>query len=556
MVNINMAQSSPRQHSDPVDVLVIGSGMGGAIASRVLAEAGLKVVCLEQGDWTRPEHHPHFSPDWEWQRLNNWSTAPNVRQRTDDYPVDTLNETTLMWCGVGGSTTVYTATWPRFRPSDFRKGTEHGCQPDWPFTYEDLAPWYEQNDRNCGVSGILGNPAMPPRGLHQTGPLPPGSGRAAMRGFEKLGWHCWPMPAAILSEDYDGRLACNNCGNCQSGCPRGSLNDMSISHWPKATAAGAELRTNARVARIETGPAERATGAIYVDRMTGTWHFQPAAIVVIAANGVGTPRLLLNSESANHPHGLANSSGMVGRHLMHHGLAMVEAWVDEPLETHKGFVSAQLVCEEFAETDVSRGFINGFALHIVRMNGAGYQAHGSHSGNIGPWGAGHHAWFRQHFDRGFGILCVGDDLPLAENRVTLSATMTDSDGLLAPRIEYELHPNDVQMMDFAVDRAVELAEASEAFDITVNRWTIPDQGYAPPAWHLLGTCRMGNERQDSVVNQWGQCWDVPNLYIMDGSVLPTGGAVNPTSTIGAVALRNAQHLRDRFAEARGETRTI
>ncbi len=241
---------------------------------------------------------------------------------------------------------------------------------------------------------------------------------------------------------------------------------------------------------------------------------------------------------------------------MHHGLAMVEAWVDEPLETHKGFVSAQLVCEEFAETDVSRGFINGFALHIVRMNGAGYQAHGSHSGNVAPWGVGHHDWFRQHFDRGFGILCVGDDLPLTENRVTLSATMTDSDGLPAPRIEYALHPNDVRMTDFAVDRAVELAEAADAFDIMVNRWTIPDRGYAPPAWHLLGTCRMGSDPQESVVNQWGQSWDISNLYIMDGSVLPTGGAVNPTSTIGAVTLRNAQHLRDRFAGARTGTQMV
>jgi len=537
--------SRPHWH-ESVDALVIGAGMGGAIASRELAEGGFRVVCLEQGAWTRPEEHPHFSPNWEWQRLTNWSTAVNIRGRSADYPIDTADESTLMWSGVGGSTTVYTGTWPRFRPSDFRKGTEHGAQPDWPFTYEDLAPWYELNDQNCGVSGVLGDPAIPPRGPFQTGPLPPGSSRAAIRGLEQLGWHWWPMPNAIISEDYDGRPGCNNCGGCQSGCPRGSMNHMGVTHWPKALGAGAELRTGARVARIETGPEGMATGALYIDRPSKTWHFQPAKTIIVAANGVGTSRLLLNSASEAHPYGLCNANDIVGRNLMHHGLAVIEAWVDEPLETHKGYLSAQLVCEEFAETDVSRGFINGFTLHVVRMNGAGYQAHGSHSGNIGPWGKQHHDWFRRHFDHGFAILCCGDDLPLPENRVTLSESMTDSDGIPAPRIDYHLHPNDERMMDFAVERAVDIANASGAFEVKVNRWTRADGRYTPPAWHLLGTCRMGDSPDDSVVNEWGQSWEVPNLYIVDGSVLPTGGAVNPTSTIGAISLRNARRLRDHF----------
>lgn len=148
---------------DPVDVLIVGSGMGGAVAAQTLAEAGLRVVCLEQGPWTRPEDHPHASPDWEWQRATSWSTAPNVRRRSQDYPIESSDETTLLWNGVGGSTTVYTATWPRFRPSDFRKGIEHGLQPDWPIAYEDLAPWYEAHDRLSGVSGLLGDPAVAAR---------------------------------------------------------------------------------------------------------------------------------------------------------------------------------------------------------------------------------------------------------------------------------------------------------------------------------------------------------------------------------------------------------
>ena len=120
---------------DSVDVLVIGSGCAGSIVSKTLAEAGVRVTCLEQGHWWQPEDFPHHRADWEWQRLSNWSTAVNVRKQAHDYPVDSSDETTLMWSGVGGATTIYTATWPRFRPSDFRKGREHGLAPDWPICY-------------------------------------------------------------------------------------------------------------------------------------------------------------------------------------------------------------------------------------------------------------------------------------------------------------------------------------------------------------------------------------------------------------------------------------
>nr|MBA2598565.1 GMC family oxidoreductase [Chloroflexia bacterium] len=322
-----MSALLPGAKPDRADVVIVGAGVGGALSALTLARAGWRVVCLEQGGWTRPEDHPHASPDWDWQRATRWSTAPNVRRRTQDYPVDSSDELTLMWNGVGGSTTVYTATWPRFRPSDFRKGTEHGLQPDWPFTYEDLAPWYETHDRLAGVSGLLGDPAIPAREPFQTRPLPAGPlGRVVARGFERLHWHYWPMPAAIIAEDYDGRPACNACGACQSGCPRGSLNDVSLTSWPKALAAGAELRPYSRVERIETDARGRASGVVYVDRRTGLRTVQEADVVILAANGVGTPRLLLLSESNQFPHGLANSSGQVGRNLMHHGLAMVEVW--------------------------------------------------------------------------------------------------------------------------------------------------------------------------------------------------------------------------------------
>ncbi|MEM7024761.1 MAG: GMC family oxidoreductase [Pseudomonadota bacterium] len=536
---------------DHADVVIVGAGAGGAISAKVLAERGLKVVCLEQGPWHPPASRPHHGTDWEWRRLTDWHTAINLRNQDRDHPIDTADELTLMWSGVGGSTGIYTATWPRFRPSDFRKGREHGLAPDWPMTYEDLAPFYEQSDQACGVSGWLGDPAIPERGPFQTRPLPTGPlGPIATRAFDRLGWHWWPMPCAILAEGFDGRPACNNCGNCQSGCPTGAMNDMAVSHWPKALAAGVDLRTDCRVEQIETDQTGRATGAVYVDRHSGIRKRQSADVVIAAANGIGTPRLLLMSGGRKHPNGLANGSDQVGRNLMHHMYALVEAWVDTPTNCHQGIISAVAICEEFAETDSTRGFVNGFTIHICRMNGAGYQALGSHSGNTAPWGKAHHDWFTKHFAHGLCLLVVCDDLPRADNRVTLSDRVSDSSGLPAPKVSYKICRNDSRLLRYGVDRAVDLAGALDAVDQKVNDFRNAEGQYKPPTFHWMGTARMGADPASSVVTPWHQAWDCPNLYVIDGSVLVTGGAVNPTSTICALAYRAADRLAGRFDEAR------
>ena len=299
---------------------------------------------MEAGD------HPHYSPDWSWQRKTRWNADVNKRHHPDDFPVRTDSSNVLMWNGVGGSTNIYGGIWPRYRPSDFRKGDEHGLQPNWPFAYEELAPYYDASDRLVGTSGLAGDPAMPPRPPSPTGPLPPTEAARTLAGaFDKLGWHWWPVEAAVISEDYDGRPACNGCGICSS-CPRGSMSKYSLSVWPKALAAGARLRTHARVLRVEKGKDGRATGAEFLDRTTGRTEFQAARVVLVAGNGVGTPRLLLASDN------LANSSDQVGRNLLHHTLTACEFWVDRPIEGHMGYV-ASMISREFAETDISRGFV-------------------------------------------------------------------------------------------------------------------------------------------------------------------------------------------------------
>ena len=292
---------------DHADVVVVGAGASGVINSLVLAEAGLKVVCLDQGGWTPPSQHPHFSRDFQHQRNNRWSPEPALRRGADDYPVEGDQSHALMWNGVGGSTNIYAALWPRFRPSDFRKGTEHGLAPDWPITYEDLAPFYDAADRMIGVSGLTGDPAVPPAPDYPCGPLPMREKRARHRPWLR------PARLALVADagrrdlgSRDGRAACNGCGNCASGCPRGSMAKMS----DHALAEGSggrrgSARAGARVERIETGADGRASGVVYIDRTTGDRVLQTADIVIIAGNGVGTPRMLLLSENARHPNGLS-----------------------------------------------------------------------------------------------------------------------------------------------------------------------------------------------------------------------------------------------------------
>jgi len=532
------------------DVLIIGSGATGSISALVLAQAGLDVVCLEQGNWIERKEYAHLNYDWAWQRQTNWNPDVNKRNHPDDYPVDSDSSQVLMWNGVGGSTNVYGAIWPRYRPSDFRKGDEHGLQPNWPISYEDIAPYYDRVDRLLGTSGLAGDPAQPVREPCPTGPLPfTKSAQRLSKAFDELGWHWWPAEAGVVSEDYDGRPGCNGCGMC-NGCPRGSMTLYAQSIWPKALKAGAKLQTHARVLRVETGPDGQATGAVWKNRITGAEERTRARVVIVAANGVGTPRLLLASDN------LANSSDMVGRNLLHHTLVSAQIWVDEQVDGQVGY-AASVISREFAETDVSRGFVNGFNFNcLTSAPSAGELTSGWLSGTKAPWGADHHNWFEGHFGHSIGLFAIGDDLPNPENRVYLDHNRTDEDGTPIAKMHYEPGENDRRMMNYMLDRLQDVGQAAGAFDIKLQDYRDANGIYRTPAWHMIGTCRMGDDPETSVVNGWHQSWDVPNMFIMDGSVLATGGVVNPTPTISALALRAAEHIRDNFTDLTTTTKTL
>src|SRR5262249_49034746 len=242
----------------------------------------------------------------------------------------------LMFNAVGGSPIHWSAHFPRYHPSDFRVRSLDGVADDWPFTYQELESYYDLSDRITGVSGITGDPSQPPRSPRSTRPLPIGRlGTQIGSGFDKLGWHWWVSDGAILSEAYGGRPACNLCGPCDIGCPTGARASSDVTFWPRAVRAGAEVRTGCRVREITVSADDHATGALYYDT-AGALREQRATLVVLACNGVGTPRLLLNSRSAQFPDGLANRSGLVGKNLMFHPFASVGGVFSDELDSLQG----------------------------------------------------------------------------------------------------------------------------------------------------------------------------------------------------------------------------
>lgn len=526
----------------PIDVLIVGAGASGAAVAWSLAETGMRIVCLEQGGWPNPSEYPSTRRESELLQMGPHSYDPNVRGRPEDYPinVDDSPISIANFNGVGGGTVLYAGHFPRFHPSDFRVKTLDGVARDWPLDYARLEPYYSQNDRMVGVAGLTGDPAYPPKEV-QMPPVPLGRvGEKLASGLNRLGWHWWPSDSAIATRPYEGRDQCVNLGPCMSGCAQGAKSSTDLTYWPAAERAGVELRTRCRVSELTLGDDDRVTGVSYYDA-DGKEHHESAEIVILACNGIGTPRLLLNSKSSRFPDGLANRSGLVGKNLMHHPYAYVQGVFEEPLDSYKGPIGCALWSQEFYETDPAHDFLRGYTLQSSRGFGPITSAlMGLGNGRL-KWGQAHHESFGAYFNHVAALSAICEDLPELYNTVTLDPDLVDSDGIPAPKISYRLSENSRLMLQHGADRAAEALEAAGAHDIIVQA-PLRNAG-----WHLLGTACMGVDPEHSVVNEWGRSHDIKNLFIVDGSIFVTSAGVNPTPTIQALALYIADQIKDRLA---------
>ena len=353
-----------------------------------------------------------------------------------------------------------------------------------------------------GVAGLVGDPANPEyESLLPPVPLGPG-GRRIAEGFNALGWHWWPSYSAINTHRHGGRAACVNLGPCNTGCSQGAKGSVDVTYWPAAYRQGVRLIAQARVLEITLNAMGQASGVLYQDA-TGAQHRLTARLVVVACNGIGTPRLLLNSRSSAFPDGLANESGQLGRNLMLHPLGFVEGAFEDDLQSSIGPHGCCLFSQQFYETDPARDFVRGYTMQVLRGAPALETALAGFMKRQIQLGPSLHQDFRRLFNRTMGIAVIAEDLPEADNRVELDTEHPDRWGMPGAKVHYTLSDNTRKMLTHGLDHSKQVIEAAGGKVIAA---------FAPvrnTGWHLMGTARMGQNAQDSVVNAYGQAHGVP-----------------------------------------------
>lgn len=542
--------------SEAVDFVIVGSGAAGGVLAKELSVAGFDTVVLEQGpyrssqDFTHDEWGVFFGNELTAHPL--WSDPQSFRaSETDTAQVNPALPPALYARGVGGSSVHFSGNYWRFRPVEFMERSVHGeisgtGVADWPISYEELEPYYAMVDWQIGVSGAPG-PFDPPRSRpYPVPPLPTKSSGALLeKGARALGLTPEPAPVAILSQPFNGRPACIHCGFCLGfGCEIGAKSSTLVTMIPLAEATGnCEIRPLSTVFRIETDAAGRASEVVYMDA-DGAMQSQKARAVILAANGAETPRLLLLSESARHPDGLCNGSGLVGKYLMGNAHSVTNAWFDEPLNDYKS-VQVSRIVQDFYENDPGRGFFGGGVIDGRPYLDATPIMHAMFGvpPDVLSWGADFKKFLRYSFTRKMTAYSSTTSLPLESNSISLDPEVKDDKGRAAIRVTYRDHDDDLAMARFLQERAVEILEAAGAEKVWAQD-VIP----ATLVAHLLGTCRMGNDAATSVVDRYHRSHEVPNLFICDGSNLVTSGRGQPTMTIQALAFRAAEHIA-RFARS-------
>jgi choline dehydrogenase-like flavoprotein len=514
---------------ETVDMLIVGCGAGGATLAQRLARAGWKVVVLEAG--------PFWDPDEDWVSDEAGSHKlywTDERVIGGEDPVELGKNNSGR--GVGGSMVHYAGYTPRFHPSDFKVRTLDGVGADWPIEYEDLKPHYERVERELPVAGEhwpWGDPHGYPHGPHPVS----GGALRAWEGARKLGIEMRVGPVGIANGSFGHRPHCIYRGLCLQGCKVNAKASPLVTHVPDALEHGVEIRAGCMACRIETDESGRCTGVAYFHE--GRERFQRAEAVTVAGYSIETPRLLLHSTSGRWPQGLANESDLVGRCIMVQGAPQVGGRFGEELRMYKA-PPPEICSEQFYETDHKRGFLRGFSIQTVGPLPIAWAEHVLADGH---WGQALREYMRDYNHwYVLGVLC--ELLPRAENRVTL-AEEVDANGIPVARLDYTQCENDRANIAYAKQRLHDVMEAAGAEDVlTIDRYA-----------HLVGGCPMSASPETGVVDCDHKAWGVPNLFVCDGSVMPTQGSANPALTIMALASRLGEKLARKQAQARRQTTT-
>lgn len=530
------------------DVCIVGSGAGGGVMAQQLTGAGIDVVVLERGRHMNPGDFLAQDELSNMIRQDFFARDYRETQREDTSQTAQPGKYSLLAQTVGGGTAHWGSWSWRFRPDEMRvlstEGPIAGASiADWPISYAELEPYYALAEQALGIAGTAGsNPFEGPR--HAPYPNPPHVYRPASRlieaGAKKLKLNPFPIPMAINSRVYGDRAKCMNGAFCAGfGCPVNAKASTLAIHIPAALATGrCDLRTNCRAVEVTLDANGRARGVRYLDEK-GREREVRARQIVLAGGSIASAQLLLQSRSARFPNGLANSSDQVGRNLMCHVFAVTNFEMRDIANSFAG-PPGNVAVDDFHASDRSRGFARGavIAEAIESMPISSALKAGNYLGSEKrAWGKPLRDYLTRYPHIG-GLIAIGEDLPVADNRVDLDPTHRDALGQPLPRITHKRHANDIKLARYFEQRMSDIALAGGALKTWHSDYTPIKTG----SGHIMGTCRMGSDPQRSVLDRWCRTHDVDNLWVVDGSFFPTSGGYNPTLTIFANSYRVANHF--------------
>jgi choline dehydrogenase-like flavoprotein len=550
------------------DVCIVGSGAGGGTLAAALTDAGVRVVVLEKGPYYTARDFAYHD-ELKIQKRSFFAPDPDLEPRMlRNFETEEFKKTENGWLAncVGGGTVHMSGFFMRLHKIDLEMKKRFGNEPkgtveDWPISYDELAPWYDRIEYILGVGGNAGqNPFDEPRNVPY--PLPPIKEHPFTVPFDKaarkLGLHPFSTPRAVLSRPYGGRPPCNYCGYCGNyGCEIGAKSSVLAVFIPRAEATGrCKVLPKSMVTEVVIGDDGRADGVRYIDEK-GAMHEQKARVVVISATAIESARLLLNSKSSRFPQGVANSSGQVGRNLIFGTFASVEADFHrdrggngvEGFDDTLPFLGRSL--QDYYLPPKKSGVAKGGTLRfdmmpkspIARVTKVAISKRGG-TGDLPIWGQALKDELRSHFRDLRTLECeaFGEYSASQGSYVDVDPDTKDKFGLPIGRMTVGLLPSNVRAVRYMADRAADIFSAMGADEVR--------RGITGGASWVLqhGTCRFGSDPSKSVLDKNCRAHDVPNLYVVDGSFMPTSGGVPTTLTIMANALRVAAHIRDAFVK--------
>ncbi len=542
------------------DVIVIGSGAGGGFIATALAESGKSVLLLERGGWfDYQKDFPARHPDWELRQsafsLDTLSRDPTIDFRPgapiaeQDYDIcsrfniDSMQnperrgrfQYSRVW-GVGGSTLHYQGEAHRFPAHAFNMKDRYGFGNNWPLSYEALAPYYAKAEKWLGVAGDSNNPFKPVRGPY---PLPAHDlstkSQWVKRACDGLGWKLLPNSLALPSRSFQGRSPCRHSGMCVRGCPFGAKSSVDRAVLPRGLKTGRlKILENTRVLELKTSADGEISGVVCLRE--GRQQLFHAERYVLAAGGIETPRLMLSSQSDYHPDGVGNRYDRVGRSLMETVFSVLTVKADRPLQSWKGQPIDSRIWD--FNTPDQWNSRNGFVLGVSSSLGP-YSGPTSYARAIPGSGMPHKDAMRENFGRIVDIFGIADHSPDSNNRLQLS-NRKDEAGMPKVIISSDYYARDRATLRQMINKMFILAKSANPEKI-LHLGSSYDN---PLITHIAGTCMMGDDREQSVVDENGRVYGIKNLYIADASVLPGQGmGDSPSLTIQALALRTADMMQ-------------